>query len=116
MIWQTLANVVDFVWLTCAKMQKEASLPPMGGNFIWRSDCGAKVATLLGCSFSKFKAVTVSCMLLLPNSGHCEEHTDMLSDLLCAHSKMGSLNTVMVDSKNNLCLLQEICEGQWFVV
>ena len=108
-IWQTLANVVDFVWLTCAEMQKEASLPPMGGNSIRRSNCGAKVATLLGCSVSEFEAVTVSCMLLSQKSGHCKEHTDMLNDSLYAYSKTGSLNTVMVDSKNDLYLLQVIC-------
>ena len=63
----------------------------------------------MGCSFSKFKAVTVSCMLLLPNSGHCEEHTDMLNDLLCAHSKPRTLNRVMVDLNNNLHMLQVMC-------
>ena len=106
MIRQTLANVVDFVWLTCAEMQKEASLPPMGGNLICCRDYGAKVAKLLGCSFSKFEAVTVTCMLLSPNAGHCKEHTGMLNDLLHACSKTGTSNTVMVDSNSNLHMPQ----------
>ena len=108
-IRQTLANVVDFVWLTCAEMQKEANLPPMGGNLIRHRSFGAKVAKLLGCSFSEFEAVTVTCMLLSPNAGYCKEHTDRLNDSLYAYSKTGTLNTVMVDSNNDPYMLQVIC-------
>ena len=30
LVLQTLTNVVDFIWLMCAEIQKEAGLPPMG--------------------------------------------------------------------------------------
>ena len=109
MIRQTLANVVDFVWLTCAEMQKEAHVPPMGGNVTRRKKCGSKLANLLGCCSSEFEAVTVACMLLSHNTGNCKPHTDMLNDSLYAYSKTGTLNTVMIDSNNNLHMLQVIC-------
>ena len=112
---QTLGNLVDFIWLTCTKIQLQGGFPLLGGNATRFDARGKGVSQMLGCKHSEFEAVTVSSTILSSKTGNCNRHKDVLNDDACVCSKTGALNVVMACPATSerpfpdLHLLQVIC-------
>ena len=108
---RSLANVIDFIWMTGNEIQQTLGKPTLGGIRGRRSKFGYPFCEMFGCRKSpEFEAVTVSHMMLTgkDDENNCLPHVDKLNDTVCAHSKTLSMNAMLFDSMN-LHLLQVMC-------
>jgi len=108
---KSLANVIDFIWMTGNEIQQTLGKPTLGGIRGRRSKFGYPFCEMFGCRKSpEFEAVTVSHMILTgkDDENNCLPHVDKLNDTVYAYSKTLSMNVMLFDSMN-LHLLQVIC-------
>ena len=105
----TLPKVIDFIWEICQSIQTSLNRPPLGGNLSRRQRFGEVCQKYTGCFKSEFEAVRVVHTLLSPLTGNCKSHKDRLNDYPYTYSKTGCLDCIFQDGKNDLHLLQVIC-------
>ena len=112
---QSLANIVDSVWLVGNQIQKELNLPPLGSNFLRRKSIGAVIQSMLGCNYSEFESVTVVHNVLLQGdgNGNCSPHINRLNNNLYSYAKTLAFNVILYDNNSEVYhFIQVICNFQ----
>ena len=107
---QSIANAVDYIWLTANDMQKALNKNPMGMDVKRATMYGKRVSDIFGCVYSQFECVTIVVLRLTSNdSGQCDKHKDKMNDTLPAYRKTACMCVVLSGEQDDLYLLQFIC-------
>ena len=106
---QSLANAIDYIWLTANDIQKHLQKNPLGMDTP-RLIYGRRVADIFGCKDSQFECVTLVVMpLTSSDSGQCAKHKDKMNDSLPAYRKTACMSVVFRGRGDALYLFQIIC-------
>ena len=110
MVTQSLANMIDCIWLAANNVQTELHKNSLGMN-THRSFCSKRVGDSFGCVHSQFKCVTLIVMpLTSSNSGQCDKHKDKMNNILPACQKTACMSVLFCGRGDVLCLFQTICD------
>ena len=113
-IKRSIANIIDFMWVSSNEIQKELREPPLGGNDFRNTVYASKVRNMFGAAHSQFESVTILHSLLSEQSG-CRKHTDKFNDVVPPYLKTATVNVIAVDPNGDYHLIQVVCNFRKYV-
>ena len=109
---KSLGKIVAFIDATMKEMQKEADLPPLGGDDERNQQYSAILNKELDMPESVSKeGVYIIANVLCPSYDGCHGRTDVMGDKMPGYHKTGCLNICLSNYQGTILLLQ--CVARW---